>query len=406
MNVRDFSRPHFMLATGIENSYPTIALPDGTIKRVDSMAKSDHYRRWQEDFDKVEEQDIQFLRYGPPYYEVHKGPGVYDWEFADLTFRSLRDRGITPIADLCHFGLPDWLGNYQNPDFPHHFAEYAKAFAERYPWVFMFTPINEIFVNAVFSAKYGWWNERLSSDEAFVTAMKHSCQANLLAMQAITSVCPDAVFIQSEAIEYAHCEDPESLARCRFLNDRRFLSFDLTYGHPVSASMYQYLLDHGMTAAEYCWFGQNRAKANCVIGTDYYESNEHVADRDGRLRPAGEVYGYYSLCRQYYDRYKLPLMHTETNMVEERAIPWLKKQWAHMVRLRQDGIPIVGFTWYSLTDQVDWDTALREDAGRVNTFGLYDLDRKIRPVGELYRKLIRDWRDFLSTDSVALTLGY
>ena len=75
-------------------------------------------------------------------------------------------------------------------------------------------------------------------------------------------------------------------------------------------------------------------------------------------------------------------------------------------RLKQDGIPIVGFTWYSLTDQVDWDTALREDAGRVNPLGLYDLDRKIRPVGELYRALIRQWQPLLSTDSIVLTLGY
>ncbi len=29
----------FMFTTGIENSYPTIALPDGTIKRVDEMGK-------------------------------------------------------------------------------------------------------------------------------------------------------------------------------------------------------------------------------------------------------------------------------------------------------------------------------------------------------------------------------
>ena len=34
-----------------------------------------------------------------------------------------------------------------------------------------------------------------------------------------------------------------------------------------------------------------------------------------------------------------------------------------MLRVRNDGVPIVGFTWYSLTDQVDWDTALREENG-------------------------------------------
>ena len=32
----------FMFATGIENSYPTILLPDGTIKRIDEMEKCCH----------------------------------------------------------------------------------------------------------------------------------------------------------------------------------------------------------------------------------------------------------------------------------------------------------------------------------------------------------------------------
>ena len=41
---------------------------------------------------------------------------------------------------------------------------------------------------------------------------------------------------------------------------------------------------------------------------------------------------------------------------------WLWKEWNCMLRLRQDGVPIVGFTWYSLTDQIDWDVALRDGA--------------------------------------------
>ena len=52
-------------------------------------------------------------------------------------------------------------------------------------------------------------------------------------------------------------------------------------------------------------------------------------------------------------------MHTETNLGDsERAPDWLRKQWANLFRLRQDGVPIIGFTWYSLTDQMDWDSAL------------------------------------------------
>ncbi len=41
--------------------------------------------------------------------------------------------------DLCHFGVPDWIGNFQNSDFPELFAVYAKEFAQRFPWVQLYT---------------------------------------------------------------------------------------------------------------------------------------------------------------------------------------------------------------------------------------------------------------------------
>jgi hypothetical protein len=129
---------------------------------------------------------------------------------------------------------------------------------------------------------------------------------------------------------------------------------------------------------------------------------------NGHTEASGEVFGYTEITRQYYDRYRLPVMHTETNMREgpngNEAVQWLWKEWASVLRLRNDGIPTVGFTWYSLTDQVDWDTALREQNGNVNPLGLYDLDRNIRAVGKAYKQLIKDWRDVLPASSVCLTV--
>jgi beta-glucosidase/6-phospho-beta-glucosidase/beta-galactosidase len=396
--------PSFMVATGIENSYPTIALPDGRAKRVDSMIKCGHDRLWREDFELLKEMGIQFLRYGTPYYQIHRAPGLFDWDFTDVTFGKLREDGVEAIADLCHFGVPDWLGDFQNPDFPEHFAEFAGAFAARFPWVRLYTPVNEILIAAKFSAEYGWWNERLRSQQAFVTAIKHLCRANLLAMEAILAVRPDAVFVQAESLEYFHAEDPTCFTGCRLLNDKRFLPMDLTYGHPVSATMRDFLLANGFTAQDFSWFAEHRARGTCVIGADYYEGNEHLVCADGAVRQSGPLFGLYVLARQYVERYGLPLMHTETNMGEPRSVEWLRKEWAHMLRLKQDGVPVVGFTWYSLTDQVDWCTALREDAGRVNSLGLYDLERKIRPVGRLYRQLKDGWRELLSSGGPALSL--
>jgi beta-glucosidase/6-phospho-beta-glucosidase/beta-galactosidase len=405
MTLRGGASTYFMFATGIENSYPTI---QGGRLRVDEMARCRHYDCWRTDFDLVEDLGINYLRYGPPLHTTWRGPDRYDWSFADETFGELKRRDITPIVDLCHFGVPDWLGDFQNPDFPGLFAEYARAFATRFPWVQFYTPVNEMYVCALFSGRYGWWNEQLTTERDFVTALKHLARANVLAMHSILDVRPDAIFVQSESTEYFHAQDPSAIGPAEVRNEIRFLSLDLNYGRRVSSEMYVYLLDHGMTREEYTFFLGQSLKHHCIMGNDYYATNEHLVSADGGDRPSGEIFGYHVITTEYYRRYRLPVMHTETNLDQgpkgDEAVSWLRKEWANVLRVRNDGLPIVGFTWYSLTDQVDWDTGLRENAGRVNPRGLYDLDRNIRPVGEAYRELIRQWREVLPTQSVVLSL--
>jgi beta-glucosidase/6-phospho-beta-glucosidase/beta-galactosidase len=372
------------------------------------MEKCGHYDHWRKDFDCVQELELRFLRYGPPIHRTWLGAGKYDWSFVDATFGDLRRRDLIPIVDLCHFGVPDWIGNFQNPDFPECFAAYAGDFARRFPWVQLYTPVNEMFICATFSAAYGWWNEQETSDRAFVTALKLIVKANVLAMQAILDVRPDAIFIQSESSEYFHADSPSSIKPAEILNARRFLSLDLNYGRRLESEMYEFLMDNGMTRDEYHFFLEHNLKHHCIMGNDYYITNEHRVAPDGSTRPSGEVFGYDEITWQYYDRYRLPVMHTETNLVQgpngDEAVYWLWKEWANVLRVRNDGIPVVGFTWYSLTDQVDWDTALREDNGHVNPLGLFDLKRNIRPVGEAYKKLIAEWREVLPTQSVCLTV--
>ena len=383
----------FMFATGIENSYPTIILPDGKKFRVDEMAKANHYELWRKDFQLVKDCGMKFLRYGPPYYASHLGPGKYDWSFTDETFRVLKEMDITPIVDLCHFGVPDWLDNFQNPDFPNHFAEYAKAFAQRFPDLKLYTPVNEINICAVFSAQFGWWNERKSDEKSYVTAVKNMCKANLLAMQEILKIQPKAVFIQSEGWEYFHSEADACKDKASFLNEKRFLSYDLTIGYPSGKQMQEYLFKNGVSATEYNWFMNNPCKGKWVIGADYYAHNEHMVHADGSTSDYFHGLGFQKVARQYYERYKVPMMYTETNIGMEHALAWLKQQWGDTYQLIKDGIPIVGFTWYSLIDQVDWDTALRENNGNINSFGLFDIDRNIRPVGEAYKQIIKDYSE-------------
>ncbi len=393
----------FMFATGVENSIPTI---NNGKTRVDELEKCGHYDRYEEDFDCVEELGIRFLRYGPPLNRAWLDRNKYDWSFTDTTFASLKRRGIIPIVDLCHFGVPDWVGNFQNDDFPELFEVYARAFAERFPWVQLYTPVNEMFICATFSARYGWWNEQCSDDRSFVKAINNIVKANVLGMRAILQVRPDAIFIQSESSEYFHPFGIDAMQQARRLNSQRLLTLDLNYGVRVDSEMYEYLLDNGMTREQYHFFLDNTLKQHCIMGNDYYVTNEHAVNPDGSTFASGEIFGYDEITAEYHNRYQLPVMHTETNLAEgpngNEAELWLGKEILNVLKVRENGVPIVGFTWYSITDQVDWDTALREDNGRVNPLGLYDLDRKPRRVAGLYKRMIQNWAKLAPTASNCL----
>ncbi len=392
-----------MFATGVENSIPTIQ--NGRV-RVDEMESCGHYKQWSTDFDKVEELNIRFLRYGPPLHKTFLGPKKYDWSFADTVFQDLKRRGIIPIVDLCHFGVPDWIGNFQNPEFPELFQEYASAFAQRYPWIQLYTPVNEMYICALFSAFYGWWNEQMNTTKSVVTALKYIVKANVLAMKAILEHRPDAIFIQSESSEYFHPASPAAFIPAERRNAARFLTLDLNYAHPVDSETYVWLMDNGMTREEYEFFMNNKFKRSSIMGNDYYVTNEHTVQPDGNTGASGEIFGYGEITLQYFERYVLPVMHTETNLNQgpqgDEAANWLHKQWANILQARKRRVPIVGFTWYSITDQVDWDSALREKNGNVNPVGLYDLNRQIRPVGKAYKQLIKDWGEVLPTQTVCL----
>ena len=385
----DANPGNFMFATGIECSYPTIE--KGKVRR-DQLRECGHYDRWKEDLGLVKEMGLKVLRYGLPYYSIHKGPGKYDWTFADLVMAEMKRLGITPILDLLHFGVPDWLGDFQNPELPIHFADYCGAVAKRYPWVRYYTPVNEIYVTARISGKDGVWNEQLKTDRGFVTALKHCVAASIMGNQQIAKYRPDCVIVQSESAEYTHqlCATPSSEVLLE--NELRFLSLDLLYANAPSTTVGMYMMDNGLSRDEYNWFMAGKPPGYQIMGNDYYGRNERIKLPDGSIQTSMDVLGWYEITKEYYDRYKMPVMHTETNVFEADLAPmWLYKQWIGILRMRRDGVPVLGFTWYSLIDQIDWDSQLGVVNNTVNACGLYDLDRKPRPVAEAYKNLLKEF---------------
>ncbi len=383
----------FIFATGIECSYPTI---EGGRWRRDEMESTRHYEFWQEDLRLARAIGITHIRYGPPLHLIFEAPGRYCWDYIDPQMEELREFGPEPIVDLCHFGVPEWLGNLQNPDLGRALSEYAGAFVERFPWVRFYTPVNEMYVSARMSALEGVWNEQLRDECAYVRAAWNLADASIRMSDAIVERRDDAIFINSESSEFYQpcCPDPHVQQAADVANERRFLPLDLIFAHPISDRMHDLLCSQGIAKDDITKVSRRQVPRRSVLGVDYYEWNERLIDRRGRPRALGELFGRYVIADQYWQRYRRPMMHTETNKMEaDGASRWLWRQWHNVQLLAKAGVPLVGFTWYSLTDQIDWSIAMSEAIGLIYPVGLFDLNRESRIVGLAYKHLIDTYRD-------------
>ena len=119
------------------------------------------------------------------------------------------------------------------------------------------------------------------------------------------------------------------------------------------------------------------------------------------------MFGYDEITRQYYDRYRLPVMHTETNIAQgpngDEAVYWLWKEWANVLRVRNDGVPDRGLHLV-LADRPGGlgHGAARERTGASIRWACTTSTATSGPSGEAYKQLIADWKQVLPTRSACL----
>ncbi len=170
----------------------------------------------------------------------------------------------------------------------------------------------------------------------------------------------------------------------------RFITYDFLYGYPPEGNLLNFLFDQGVTRKQYDWFMDHGRKAapHCIMGMDYYAGHEQTLAPDGSTKSIGPALGWGNIARQYFQRYRKPMMLTETNTGKPEDGPeWLWKTWHNLSLLRSEGIPVIGYTWFSLQNQVDWDIQLREIRGNEVGNGLFRLDRTPNPVAQAFSDL-------------------
>src|SRR3712207_5120228 len=162
------------------------------------LTETGHHGRI-EDLDTIAALGIRTVRY-PVVWETiaPDNPDTCDWTWTDARFARLRELNIRPIAGLVHHGSGPRYTSLLDPNFAHLLARHADRVARRYPWVEMFTPVNEPLTTARFSGLYGHWYPHGRNQATFLRALITECAATVLAMRAIRRVTPHAKLIQTE----------------------------------------------------------------------------------------------------------------------------------------------------------------------------------------------------------------
>ena len=251
------------------------------------MEKCGHYDRWREDFALV-----RGARLRRPALRPAAAPHLARPRPLRLGLRRRRPSpscaaaASCPIVDLCHFGVPDWIGDFQNPDFPALFADYAARLRRALPLGPALHPgQRDVHLPPSSPPATAGGTSSCTTDRGFVTALKHLVKANVLAMQAILEVRPDAIFIQSESTEYFHADNPAAIKPGRG-PQRRALPVARPQLRPPRRSADVRVPDRQRHDARGVPLLPRATglKHHCIMGNDYYVTNEHLRARR-RPRP-------------------------------------------------------------------------------------------------------------------------
>ncbi|MDB6032366.1 MAG: glycosyl hydrolase family protein [Verrucomicrobiales bacterium] len=392
----------FLWATGIEDTFITDPWP-ATGRTLDEYELTGHYERCEEDFRLMAELGVKTVRYGIPWHRIQPKPGKWDWSFPDRALEGLLELEIDPIVDLVHYGLPPWMSDaFLNPVFPERMAEYAGRVAERYKGrIHCYTPLNEPRVTAWYSGKLGWWPPKKRGWRGFVTVMLAICRGIVRTVETLRAIDPEIVIVHVDATDLYESSDPSLSGEVERRQNIVLLALDLISGrvdtdHPLR----EWILHQGASEQTLVWF-QEHAVDLPLIGINLYPlfSQKILARSSYGLRTrmpyaSSEIID--RLADMYWERYQAPLFISETASLGsvKRRRAWLESSVEAVKRVRQKGVPLVGYTWWPLFALVTW--AYRQGhhppAYYMKQMGLWDLDAQLRripkPLVEEYRQLV------------------
>jgi dTDP-4-dehydrorhamnose reductase len=391
-----------------------------TINRVrdqyfNQLELSGHWHR-ESDLERFAELGLRTLRF-PILWEsiALKSLDEIDWSWPDRRLSKLKALGIRPIVGLLHHGSGPRYTSLLDPEFPEKLARFAGMIARRYPWIDMYTPVNEPLTTARFSGLYGHWYPHARDNAVFARTMLNQCRAIVFAMGAIRSINPGALLIQTEDLGRTFSTRAMRY-QADFDNERRWLTWDLLLGRvKPGCRMWDWLSWVGVPAVDLHFFAEPRCRID-VLGINHYVTSDRYLDENVDMYPAElrghndrQVYaddaavrsrsmvtgGVRTAIAEAHNRYRLPIALTEVHLgcsVDEQ-MRWFYEAWQAAEIMRERGVAVRAVTAWALLGSFNWDSLVTRDDGHYES-GAFELRH-----GHPHSTLLADMLSALARDN-------
>jgi beta-glucosidase len=387
-------------------------VPGATHHGENGDVACDHFNRLESDLNLMAKLKLQAYRFSIAWPRVmpdgnQVNPAGLD--FYDRLVDGLLARGITPIATLYHWDLPQALqegGGWANRSIAECFADYVSSVVGRLGdrvdhWI----TLNEPWVAAFVGHLEGRHAPGITDEATAVKVAHHLLLSHARGLERIRDAAPGAkagiTLNLSDVLAASESEaDIAAAARVDLFENRLFLSplFQGIYPDDArdfwaSVTDFDFVRDGDMAAIH---------RPIDFLGVNFYEQHQVVADPDHVRGPSNLVRGarklppggplsaggvsirpdalHSVLTRVHREWTKLPLWITENGIAlndyvtpdgrchDPERIDYYAAHFRAAARAIQDGVPLEGYIVWSLMDNFEW------AAGYSLRFGLVYVD--------------------------------
>lgn len=349
--------------------------------RKDYVSCTGHDQLIEQDYERLMNLGVGVVREAVRWPLVDRGDGQYDWSGLDRTLEALARCRITPIWDLCHYGLPDDCDPFAD-GCVQRFRDYCRAAASylvpRTQAPRFFTPVNEISFFAMGASDLGWMYP-------FAKGRYHElklalCRMAIAGAQAIREVDPEARMVHVDPIIHdVPPDDRPDLADEAWQKsyEDAYEAWDVLAGRrlPELGGAPELLDIVGVNVYHYSQAQLNPDGSRAALGP-----------RDPRRKPLSEMLQF------AWQRYQRPVIIGETSGYQNTRADWLRTTIEEAMKALNAGVDLHGICLYPCVDVPDWHTG---EWAKIGIFDVTDQQAFERVPYQPYLDELRRWQRVL-----------